>query len=700
VDASNNLYIADTHNNRIREVSGGIIATIAGTGAASFSGDGGPAAAAALDYPTALAIDSNGNLYIADTNNSRIREISAGLISTVAGNGQQTYSGDGGPAIAAGLDSPNGVAVDAAFNLYIGDTHNQRIRMVAAATGIITTLAGTGVKGYTGDGAAVSAALAAPHGVAVNSAGAVYIADSDNDRIRTVAGGQLTTVAGSGLEGFSGDTGASTQAQLDTPQSVAIYGGTVAFSDTQNQRVRTISSNGVDTVAGNTPTQNESLALSGATSIVYGTGTLTVSFSNGSNSASGPVSLYDGLGASPALVATATLSANSATFSTASLSAATHDLVAGYAGDAHNAAVTSGVYVLRVSPVQLTALANAVSLLYGQPIPPLTGTLSGVLAQDAGNVAANYATTATAVSDPATYPIAATLSGSASGNYTLVLGATSGAVVIAQAPSTIALTASNATPVFGAAVTLTATVASTTSGVPAGTVNFYDGGTLLNATPATVTGGVAALQLNTLPVGTNSVTAMYSGSTDFLGSSAAAVGITVLSPDFSIAASPSSQSLLPNSSAAYTITLTPANPTFVSPVSLSASGLPAGVTAVFSPSSIAAGSAAVTSTLTLTASSQARLQRSRRPSGGNGLRPILAWLLLPLAFTRRLRRGARQLSRAGGALLAVLTLAVLASLAACGGGGFFGHPVQNYTVTVTAVSGATTHTASVTLTLE
>ena len=146
VDSSNNVYIADTHNNRIREVlaSTGAINTIAGTGAAGFAGDGAAATAALLNYPTSVAVDSAGNVYIADTHNHRIREIKSGTISTVAGDGEQFYSGDGGLATAAGLDSPNGVAVDSAFNIYIGDTHNQRVRLVTFSTGTITTLAGTG----------------------------------------------------------------------------------------------------------------------------------------------------------------------------------------------------------------------------------------------------------------------------------------------------------------------------------------------------------------------------------------------------------------------------------------------------------------------------------------------------------------------------------------------------------------------------
>jgi sugar lactone lactonase YvrE len=697
VDAAGSLYIADTHNNRIRKVSAGTITTIAGTGVAGFSGDGGAASAAALSQPTAIAIDANGNLYIADTNNNRIREIAGTTINTVAGNGDQIYSGDGGLATAAGLDSPGGVAVDAAFNLYIGDTHNQRVRMVAHSTGIISTLAGTGEKSFTADGAAASAALARPRGVAVDSAGTVYVADSDNQRIRSIDGGQVATIAGSGNEGYSGDAGAATSASLDEPATVALQNSSVAISDTENNAVRLVTNGEMNTIAGSTATQKESLAISGATTVVYGTGALTATFANGSNMGTGQVTFYDGLGANPSLAGSASLSANTATLNTSLLNAGTHYLIASYAGDSSNPPITSGVFVLVVTPVQLTAVANTVNMLYGQPVPSLAGTLSGVLTRDAGSVTASYSTTATATSDPATYPISVALTGASAGNYTVVLGAASGSVVIAKASSTINLTTSSAAPILGTSDTLTATVSSTTSGTPTGTVNFYDGTTLLNTTPAPLSGGVATLTLTTLPVGANSLTAVYSGNIDFIASTSAAVSATVLPPQFTISASPSAQTVLPLHSVDFTITLTPANSTFVYPVTLSVSGLPAGVTASFSPASVAAGASTTAVTLTLSAGGSARLERNLRFWGGGGA--ALA-LLLPLFFTRRTRSTARHWSSRSGFWMAVFLLALASTLAGCGDGGFFSHKSQSSTVTVTAVSGPITQTTNVTLTVQ
>jgi len=390
VDSAGNLYIADTHNHRIREVSSGTITTIAGTGVAGFSGDGAAATTATLNQPVALAIDSRGYLYIADTRNHRIREISGGIISTVAGDGEQHYSGDGGLATAAGLDSPNGVAVDAAFNLYIGDSNNQRVRKVTYSTGIISTIAGNGVKGFSADGSATTVELARPLGVAVDSNGTVYVADSDNHRIRSISGGQLATIAGNGVEGYSGDTGLATGASLDTPRAVAAYGSSVAVADTANQAVRTVTSDGVSTTAGTSAQQTESLLMSGVTNTVYGTSALlTASFSHASNVATGQVSFYDWTGASPAVAGTASLSSNTATLNTRQLTAGRHYIIAMYAGDSNNQAITSSAYVLLVAQastktglqssnqnpnygVSVTLTATVTSTTIGTP----TGTVS------------------------------------------------------------------------------------------------------------------------------------------------------------------------------------------------------------------------------------------------------------------------------------------------------------------------------------
>ena len=259
-DAAGNVYIADTVNQRIRKVTAGThnITTVAGNGNYGSSGDGGPATSAELDYPEGVAVDSAGNIYIADTINQRIRKVSAstGIITTVAGNGAYGYGGDGGPATSAALEYPQGVAVDAAGNIYIADTGNLRIRKVTAGTGIITTVAGNGGYGYGGDGgAATSAELDSPESVAVDSAGNIYIADTDNGRIRKVfaSNGYIFTVAGNAKYGFSGDGGPATSAALDYPNGVAVdSAGDIYIADSDNHRVRevTASTGIISTIAG------------------------------------------------------------------------------------------------------------------------------------------------------------------------------------------------------------------------------------------------------------------------------------------------------------------------------------------------------------------------------------------------------------------------------------------------------------------
>jgi sugar lactone lactonase YvrE len=248
VDAAGNLYIADS--NRIRKISHGAITTVAGNGTYGFSGDNGPATSAQLFNPQGVAVDAAGNLYIADTFNNRIRKVSGGVITTVAGNGTSGINGDNIPATTAQLNWPYGVAVDGAGNLYIANTYNNRVCKVSG--GIITTLAGNGTHGYGGDnGPATAAQLSYPDGVAVDAAGNVYIADTDNDRIRKVSGGVIATVAGNGTEGFSGDKGPATAAQLGWPYSVAVdAAGNLFIADTYNNRIRKVSGGAIATVGG------------------------------------------------------------------------------------------------------------------------------------------------------------------------------------------------------------------------------------------------------------------------------------------------------------------------------------------------------------------------------------------------------------------------------------------------------------------
>jgi sugar lactone lactonase YvrE len=243
-DDSGNVYIADYENNRIRKVNtAGIISTIAGNGTGGFSGDGGAATAAELGAPDGVTVDSLGNIYIADEANNRIRKVSTtGIISTIAGNGTGSYSGDGGAATAAEINYPTGVVVDHSGNVYIADINNNRVRIVST-TGIITTFAGNGTGSYSGDGGQATAAeLDLPYGLAMDVSGNLYIGDASNNRIRKVNTlGIISTIAGNGSSGYSGDGGMATSESLTNPNGVAVdASGNVYIADYDNNRIREV----------------------------------------------------------------------------------------------------------------------------------------------------------------------------------------------------------------------------------------------------------------------------------------------------------------------------------------------------------------------------------------------------------------------------------------------------------------------------
>jgi uncharacterized protein (TIGR03437 family) len=254
-DAAGNLYVADTLNNVVRKVSpNGTIANFAGNGGVGSSGDGSAATSAQLHGPQGLAVDASGNVFIADTLNAKVRKVSAsGIISTVAGSGTPGYGGDGGAAASAQLNLPIGVAVDSSGNLYIADFGNSRVREVSAS-GAITTVAGSGSNGYSGDGGqAVKAQLNGPQGVAVDAAGDLFIADTENNLIREVTpGGVISTVAGNGVSGYSGDGGLATSAQVGNPVSVTVDAAGNIYTVDASARVRQVYPNGrIATIAGN-----------------------------------------------------------------------------------------------------------------------------------------------------------------------------------------------------------------------------------------------------------------------------------------------------------------------------------------------------------------------------------------------------------------------------------------------------------------
>ncbi|HXB12966.1 MAG TPA: T9SS type A sorting domain-containing protein [Bacteroidia bacterium] len=255
-DASGNIFIADQWNHRIRKItSAGVISTIAGTGSAGFSGDGGQATAAHLNYPSQIYVDATGNVFIADEFNSCVRKINtSGVISTFAGmGGVASYSGDGGQATAAELNYCTDMTFDAVGNMYIADYTGQRIRKVNTS-GVISTIAGTGTTGYSGDnGPATAADLNYPYGVAINAAGDIFFSDRYNNRIRKIdAAGTITTIAGTGAATYTGDNGPATAATVNNCYKVNLDAtGNIYIADFGNSAIRKIDLSGtITTIAG------------------------------------------------------------------------------------------------------------------------------------------------------------------------------------------------------------------------------------------------------------------------------------------------------------------------------------------------------------------------------------------------------------------------------------------------------------------
>jgi DNA-binding beta-propeller fold protein YncE len=258
-DPSGSLCFSDTFNHCIRRIDArtGVITTIAGTGERGFAGDGSPATQAQMNEPYGIVIDRAGNIYVADRKNSRVRRIedASGIITTLAGDGAGTFSGDGGPSIQAGLAEPNGLALDHDHRrLFIADVADHRVREIDLASGIITTFAGTGAGRHAGDGGSPSTAdIFGARAVALAPDGAVYIMERQGSSLRRVREGIIETVAGTGARGYGGDGHDARHAVFNAPKEMAVdAAGNVFIVDTENHVIRLIDAQSwiVTTIAG------------------------------------------------------------------------------------------------------------------------------------------------------------------------------------------------------------------------------------------------------------------------------------------------------------------------------------------------------------------------------------------------------------------------------------------------------------------
>lgn len=530
VDGAGNLFIADSHHNRVREVfatgaNAGKIGTVAGDGSAGYDPTATVATATSLNQPGGVAIDGAGNLYIADTNNNVIRKVNltTGAIATVAGTGAPGYTGDGNLATAAMLNSPEGVAVDAAGDLTIADTNNNAVREVAAATGNIATIVGdgSGVPGFAGDGAlAIHAEMNAPYGVAQDSAGNLYIADSGNNRVRVVnTSGNIETYAGNGTPAYLGDGGAATQAELYSPLGVACDpAGNVYIADARNYVVRK-----VNAVSGTIAT------IAGANAdVTYIDGKVDFSYGNGQNGdafAGGGIATGAGIYAPYGIAVDASGNLLVAEYF--------DHLIRKVSANAATLFFQPELWQNQVSAPQNQTVENDgnTALTFSSVAPDANAAVaaSSTTCSAASNiavdtscvVAAEFAPTSTAnplpnplvgnvnlAGNPADAPLDISIVGEALG--------LNGAIVT--------LSSSQNPAVYGQAVTLNVTVKqdpNSSKGTPTGMVTFSDTfqGTTTTLGTQTLNGsGNASLQLTTLAVGTHVITANYGGDTYYSAS--------------------------------------------------------------------------------------------------------------------------------------------------------------------------------------
>lgn len=399
------------------------------------------------------------------------------------------------------------------------------------------------------------------------------------------------------------------------------------------------------------------------------------------------------------VLGTGTLASGVASLTVSTLPVGANSLKASFAGDDGLAASTSAAFTQTVRPAILTVTASNATRAYGVPNPALTGTVSGAVNGDTFTVTGT--TTAAPASPPGAYPITPSVSGADLGNYTVTK--VNGSLTVTQAVPSVALSTSAAEVFASTPVTFTANVTASGSGsAPTGTVSFYDGATLLGT--GTLTSGAATYTTSSLSTATHSITAVYSGDTNFTTATSTALSEVIVSSfTFATASGGSSSATAsPGGKATYTLSVAPpGNATFPNAITFAVTGLPAGATATFSPATISAGAGATNVTLTITLAASAAAIPMKKPFSGLPYSIALGMILLPFAG---LRRAWQRQSVTRVALFLVLGAALAVALTGCGGGssssGTGSQQPQNYTLTVTATSGTLSQNATLQLTVE
>ncbi len=731
VDGSGNLVIADAANNRVRVVAetsstfygvamtAGDIYTVAGNGTGGYSGDGGPATSAELFDPAGVAVDGSGNLVIADALNNRVRVVAetsgtfygvamtAGDIYTVAGSGTGGQSGDGGPATSAGLNYPQGVAVDGSGNLVIADADNNRVRVVADSTGTfygvamtagdIYTVAGIGTGGSSGDGGpATSAELNYPSRVAVDGSGNLVIADTDNNRVRVVANstgtfygiamtaGDIYTVAGNGTGGYSGDGGPATSAELAGPAGVALDGsGNLVIADAFNNRIRAVTFTVVTpsiTTSQQPATATVGSSIADQATVTGGddpTGTVTFNLYNNPNGTGTPLftdteNLVGGVATSAGYTTTAT---------------GTDYWVATYNGDSNNSTVTSGT---AAEPVTVTPAA-ATHLTVSAPASVTAGSPFSITvsAEDQfNNVSTTYRGTVhfttTDAGSGVVLPADYTFTSGDNGTHTF----TNLVSLVTPGPQTVTVTDTTTSSVTGTAA-ITVTAATPTIATAQQPATATAGSSV--ADKATVTGGdnptgTVTFSLYNNPNGTGAP--LFTDTEPLSGGAATSAGYTATAPgtEYWVATYNGDS----NNS---TVTSGPAD----EPVVITATVIaPPSIATAFSPTSVPLNGA---STLTFTLTN---------PNTGTALAGVAFTDTLPTGLvvsapngltdtcggTASASTGGATISLTAGSVAASATCAVAVSVTGSSVGTF-----TNTTGAVSSANGGTGNTATAVLTV-